>query len=76
MKGIGNTIYELKKVYGSKWVEIHVNTEEKKDYILSLFMYNDFDRVESTLYEYNGSTFRVILNYEMDNDYQILIDFK
>lgn len=76
MKGIGNTIYELKKSYGSKYVEIHVNTEDKKEYIISLLVYYDFNRVMNTLYEYKDSRFRVVLNYEMDNDYQILIDFK
>ena len=76
MYGIGNTIYELKRIYGCKWIEIHVNTEDRKDDIISTFLYHDFTVVENSLFKYEGSTFRVILNYEMENDYQILIDFK
>ena len=68
-----NFIKSLVRVEGRNWIEIHVNTELRKKEVVEVVMLFT-NQLEKTLFQWKENKIRVVLNYEMDNEFQVLFN--
>ena len=68
-----NFIKSLVKVEGENWIEIHVNTELRKKEVIEVVLLFA-NQLEKTLFQWKENKIRVILNYQMDNEFQVLFN--
>ena len=68
-----NVIQSTVKTEGKNWIEIHVNTELRKKEVIEVIMLFA-NQLEKTVFQWKENRIRVILDYEMNNEFQILFN--